>query len=516
MNTRKADKIPPAESPGDFSKASPRILAALLILAVVTFVVFQPLTNYFFAQDDFTLLLQASSGPGSSLNKFFSSETGQFRPLTKTLYFKIMYGLFGLNAPAYHIVSLIIHILNSILFYILLRKFKLPHPPSLITTALFAMSMSFINIVAWISCIQQLLGQLFALSCLIFGIISIDKKSFLCSAAAVLSYILALLSIEQTAGIPLILFAYAYGRRSGSGRPFVSALASVRLPLAVMIAYFFFMFAWKGFPAEGPYRFHFGINVWDNFLTYTHWAYDFSARLPFVINRLNPGLTVSHLFILGLVLLNLARGRHRTLAVSGIYYMATIAPVLFLKDHTYFTHTYIPSFAVMLILAWAIEDLFCLTGAANTVLTSQARIILFLIIPTIAFTQVRANERDIIRESYPLPKNYILRRELVAANAYRDIKKKRIDLPPHGKFFMVYLHEPSWYQTNVIEALGNGNAVKLFYDNPELDIFFHLKGDTLDTYSAADSQILFYDYMGHFKNEEEIGGQGASIGRIQP
>ncbi|MEJ2720207.1 MAG: hypothetical protein P8181_03575, partial [bacterium] len=101
----------------------PYVIVGLLALAAI--VCFYPLTHYFFLQDDFILLDDAAFHPNIAFSAVFDSSPGLFRPLTKVAYFAFMYDLFKLNPVPYHLVSLLLHLVNIFLFFSLLRRFKI-------------------------------------------------------------------------------------------------------------------------------------------------------------------------------------------------------------------------------------------------------------------------------------------------------------------------------------------------------------------------------------------------------
>jgi hypothetical protein len=495
-----------------------KVFLSILLIVVLASAIFYPITRYFFAQDDFILMLKASAESKASLMGFIKPTPGQFRPLSKVIYFGAAYKAFGLNPLPYHLISLFLYILNAVLFYILLRKFRLRHMPALLTTLLYALSTSFINVVAWISCIQQLLGQLFALATMIFGLTALEKHSLKHMIAASAAYVLALLSIEQVAAIPLVLliFSVLETNEAGMSQRVIKAVRGIYLPFFIMVFYFVFMLLWRRIPTGGPYELHLGRNVIDNIIIYLHWAYAFSIRIPFLINSMKSGITATHLVILAAVLFNLTRGRTNGVIVALSYYLLTILPVLFLENHTYFTHTYIPAFGMLIMLGWTIEDF------TNMIFRWKPKFAVYImgafivLIPAMSFMQVQANINDKLREDYPLPRDYVLRRAIIAKNVYEDIKVRKMALPRFGKFFMVFLSKQSWYSNNVQAALGEGSAIKLFFGNPDLQVFFHLRGDTLNAYTPKDSQILFYDHMGHVYTESEVPSKGPAIKEIGP
>jgi len=485
----------------------------LWLILFFTVIVFWPLLRYFFAQDDFELILKSAYAGGDFVRSFFHPSSGQFRPLTKGVYFAVMYKVFHLHPLPFHLVSLAVHLLNIVLFCRLTKRFISSTGTAMVVSSLFAFHLAFVNVVGWISCIQQLLGEFFFLACLVVGIDALDEGRKGRLALSLLLYVLALLSLEQTYPAPLVLALYLYfkNEEKATRSRIIGSLTGVLPMLALMSGYLLFMLAWKKLPEGGPYQVHLGGNIVTNTLTYSHWVYNFFMRIPLITDKLSTGLTVSHLFIVSLIAYNVFTGR-RAIAVFGpVFYGLTILPVTFLVRHTYPNHLYLPSFGMLLLLAPAIEDMEALVAGASEKAREYFLPVALGLIFVFSLTQLRAEEKDFVREDYPLPSNFVLRRAILAGNAVEDIKERLKPLPRDGNFFAVYLRKASWYGNNVVAALGSGAAVKLVYENPTLNVYFHQKGDTLSAYDPENSHILFFDEMGHFYNQDELEEMGGSV-----
>lgn len=112
--------------------STPAYIAYLIIIA---FLVFGPSLKNYFAGDDFTWLRWAADCPkietGSEVqcesalrtitSYFLNSEGFFYRPGTK-MYFYLMYPLFELFPAPFHLVSLLLHILSTILLFFLVLK----------------------------------------------------------------------------------------------------------------------------------------------------------------------------------------------------------------------------------------------------------------------------------------------------------------------------------------------------------------------------------------------------------
>jgi hypothetical protein len=489
-------------------------LTAAGILAVICF---YPVTRYFFLQDDFILIAQAI-WPSASAAPVFGSQVEQFRPVTRLLYFKAMFGAFGLNPLPFHIISLLLHLGNCFLFYTLLRRLNTQSIIAVVVTAVFAMHVTFMNVLGWISCIQQLLGETFFLMTLLFAMRSIERGRLADTLAALACYLLALGSMEQTWGAPLVLLVWVMTRQPEGTITEKATVAakSVAAYLIIMVAYLAFMLLYRGLPGSGPYDTAVGLNVVTNLLAYLQWVYDISVLMPMNVNTISTGVTVAHVFIVLLIVYDLARGRKDVVAIGVACYGLAILPVLILQQHTFYIHNYIPAFGALYLLVPPLTDLRLLVDRWSPGLARALPLAIILMVSIVSFTKVRANDSTYIRHDVPLAKNFVARRSTVARNMHEDLTSKA-NVPRDGSLFMVFQQKDSWYNQNVRAAVAQGTGVQLFFDAPRMNVFFYLRGDTLDAYDPNNSEIFFYDYTGRCLTPEEFQRKaGVSTEHVSP
>ena len=87
---------------------------------------------------------------------------------------------------------------------------------------------------------------------------------------------------------------------------------------------------------------------------------------------------------------------------------------------------------------------------------------------------------------------------------FDDISRKTRVSRSTRKIFLIYEGGGSWFQRNVIAAIGRESGPRLLYSDPKLDVFFHTSADTLRDYTAGDSEILFFDMYGHCSTLDEF------------
>ncbi|MCH7547948.1 MAG: hypothetical protein IH969_00155 [Candidatus Krumholzibacteriota bacterium] len=495
-------KHPPRSTPAPVPPPRNPLLpaAALYFIAGAIIVCFWPLADYFFAQDDFILLDKASSDAGTAFARFFSSTPGQFRPFSKVLYFAAMHSVFGLNAAAYHAVSFMLHIVNTLLVFALLRRCRVGAAAATCATAFFALNVAFFHVLAWISCIQQLLGLCFTLVAILFGIDALErgsKRALWISAGA---YALALMSKEQTFGVPIVLILYRHFLANRRATTLGQTLRAVWPHVVLFAAYAVLMGVWKGVPDEGPYRLSLGGNVFANVLTYFGWSFDFGVDLPLAYQ---PRTTLSLTHGVGFVLVayHALRRRFGVLAFGLGYFVLAILPVAFLSNHVFFLHTYIPAFGLVYLIGVALDDVFALSSFRARTPANVLVVAVLLVAAAVSWQGVRANIRDTMPQMR-FPKSFVLRRAMIARHAWDHLLRKKGDTTGISDIYLVYGRESGrdkakWNRENVEAALGQGSLGRLVYGNPDLNVHFMVVGDPGGDANLATSHIYYYDDWGN-------------------
>ena len=169
---------------------------------------------------------------------------------------------------------------------------------------------------------------------------------------------------------------------------------------------------------------------------------------------------------------------------------------------------------MFLLLAPVAQDLFELVTAWRPKFAQVFAVVFVALVAVMCFTKIRANETNFLREDILLPKNFVLRRAVIAKNAYDDITRKTDTRRRPQQFFMIYNDRSGWYKDNVTAALGKASAPRLFYSSPNMAVFFHDRGDTLRTYDPSNSVMLFFDHTGRCFTADEIGGAGGGATQI--
>jgi len=140
---------------------------------------------------------------------FQSTSVGMYQPFT-TLIYAIIYSVFGLNPIAYHLTSLVFHLLNGILIYALLKRFNIQPLMRLLLTGIFLFHPMQVESVAWVSAFSNLVFSCFFLGGLraYWHFKVKEKKSFY--FLSILLFLIACFSKSSAVVFPLILVLIDY------------------------------------------------------------------------------------------------------------------------------------------------------------------------------------------------------------------------------------------------------------------------------------------------------------------
>lgn len=507
---KKKRKTAPEETAQLITGRTTCVYLALVSAAAV--VCFFPLLRYFFAQDDFVLMHAAWLDGWGAIGEFFTRTPGHFRPLTKAAYFGVMYRFFGLNPVPWHAVSLVVHIININLFYVLLRRVRVTAAAALITTTLFGLSVAFLHVIAWAACIQQLLGLCFMLAALVWGIEYIQDGDGGKCWLSLMSYVLALTSVEQTFGVPVVLMGCFYllpGER-GTGKSLPVLARKLWTHLSVMVGYLVFMAVWKTTPDSGYYAFVFGSNIASNMAVYLGWVVQFWAALPSRMALGRIPWSVSHIVVATIIVCNLLRKRWRETAFGLLFFVVAISPALFLKDHTFYLHTYIPAFGVLYLIAKIIEDVLEHPLLRSIRVQSAVLTVVLVVVTAGSHEMVRRNQRYKMFGMIDMPRSFVLRRAEIARTVYGSISAEAPFEDRIKKVYFVYAREEGgedakWNRTNVESAIGRGSLINLIYNRPDIEVIFGVAGDQITQGETSVSDIYFFDDYGNCMKMDPAG-----------
>lgn len=191
------------------------IFISLFVIIAITSIVYLPvINNDFIAMDDSYYVTDNEMIKDLNVENFFdffhTKVAGNIQPLTM-LSLSVDYHFWKLNASAYHIHNVILHILNSLLvflFIFLLSGKKLF--VSFLTSILFAIHPLHVESVAWISERKDVLYTFYFIAGLISYIYYKQKNKANYLVFTYLFFVLSLLSKPTAVSFPIVLVVLDY------------------------------------------------------------------------------------------------------------------------------------------------------------------------------------------------------------------------------------------------------------------------------------------------------------------
>ena len=160
-----------------------------------------------------------------------------YRPLF-TIYLTIIYQLFGLWEPGWHLMNLLVHTTATVFVYYLLRRLSGDIVIASLAALLFGLHPAHVESVSWISGIPDPLAALFYVPSLIWYVRYREEGGSKWLTASVVAYGLAALCKETPLALPLVFIVWELTREPG-GKKIVARLretAWLLVPYAAVAA----------------------------------------------------------------------------------------------------------------------------------------------------------------------------------------------------------------------------------------------------------------------------------------
>jgi len=193
------------------------ILFSIVLIIILGFTVYgNSLNGKFIWDDEFLIEKNKYIKSWSSIPLIFSEDIGRgggkeysfYRPLQMTTYM-IDYSLWKLNPKGYHLTNILLHIFVALSIYWLMNIILNNNLLSLLTAVFYVIHPIHTEAVTYISGRADPLALLFMLLCFVFYIKN-PPKGIGVYLLMVLSYVLALLSRENSLILPVLLLLYCY------------------------------------------------------------------------------------------------------------------------------------------------------------------------------------------------------------------------------------------------------------------------------------------------------------------
>jgi tetratricopeptide (TPR) repeat protein len=176
-------------------------VVAIILLTLVAYI---PAMRGGFVFDDHILvtgspIVKASDG----LHRFWlTTEAPEYLPLTSTLWW-LEWRLWHDNAVGYHVVNVLLHAVNAVLVWVILRRLKIPG--AWLTGLVFALHPVNVATVAWISEQKSTLSMLFGSAAILLYLRFDEEDHWRWYGLSLAAYLLALLSKTAIIMLPVAL-----------------------------------------------------------------------------------------------------------------------------------------------------------------------------------------------------------------------------------------------------------------------------------------------------------------------
>lgn len=385
--------------------------------------------NYGFSQDDFIHLSASKASSVKDFINFFNPlyqypDIFFYRPLTTYVYFFINSFFFGLNSLIFHTEALGLHLINSILFFMIIQKIWQNKTIALISTLFFTVSAAHFLSLYYISAFQQIGRTFFIFLAILLFFKYQESKRKIFYTGSLLAFVAALLSKETGIILPFLFFPLEIlRRRSDKLTGVIQETIKLTIPF-VAIAIFYVAIRFVGLQSvfgQGSYNTTFSImDILQNLKWYIIWSFG----LPEILETY-PSLKPSSLFqfgkdlplgylvvilsilvgiIVALLLPGIKRLSKRVLVLSLIIFLIPIVPVLVLNQHRYPHYLDVAFVGFLPILAWLFYQQTTLKRMLGTI-----GIIAFV---ALQFLSIRLSEQT----------HWTTHRAKIADNYYEDFK----------------------------------------------------------------------------------------------
>jgi len=387
--------------------------AFIVYFIIIGLILFFGTISYYFVGDDFTWLRWASScvncNPFNFVAEYFTKANGFFyRPGTK-LYFYFMQHLFWLNQTVYHFVSILLHLLNVILIFLIAKKISRNYYLSIISAMMFIFTVGYTETVFWIAATGHLFNSLFILLSIFLFILWRENKNLSYLLGSIISSVLSLFFHELGIVAPLLIIIYDISFQEKIAVKSLFKKIHYYLLLLPIIPYLLLRLFAQSHWLSGDYSYNLlkaPFNSVGNLIGYFMLAVSGFVSLNFYESArsfLRTNILIAFffliIFLLGsiwfyrTILKRLAFDEKRLVIFSLLFFAVSLLPFLGLGDIAS-RYNYLASFGVSLLLSFFVLKLFVFfysRDKKHTIFVSVLIIIFFLSIQLFQFQKVQTD-----------------------------------------------------------------------------------------------------------------------------
>lgn len=513
-------------------------IAGIVLLTAMVLALYWPVTGYeFIAMDDNMYVvenpdIQKGLTPQGISWAMTTLYTANWYPLT---WISLMadYELYGLNPSGYHVTGLLLHTLNTLLLFLLLRRMTGETWKCLTVAALFGVHPLNIESVAWIAERKNVLSTLFWILTVFSYVRYVEKLEWARYLQTLLLFALGLTAKPMLVTLPVILLLLDYWplrrfpeanrdfaenvRESASGRRTLPGLLKEKIPFFLLsfLSALITLYAAKTggavrTVAEVPFpgRIENALITSVTYLEKMIWPVDLAIFYPYGASR--PALLFAAVFgLLGITFfIALRRRTHRYLVTGWFWYLVTLLPVIGIiqvgSQSMANRYVYIPLVGIFILIVWGASE-FLRTQIRRWCLTTAAvALVLILSFSTWAQLPHWRSSEAIFRYSIMVTEG-----NFIAHGGLGDVYQIRGDL----RMARLHYQESLRIQPHYAEALNNLGVVLMKEGRvAEAEAKFRevlkQKPDLAETHSNLGAALIcegkFQEAAGHFTRALEL------------
>jgi len=494
------------EVSGDRWRAAGRVTGFLLLLAVLEYALFFRDLHHFFQGDSIYLLVQRASSLRGFLQEFISlGQSGWYRPLGHGLVPFFFFPWFGLEPAGYRIVGFVLFFAVTVAQFFLMEHLTRSRVASAAAAVFFASHTANVYTTYDISFTPELLYTFFYICSVLAYCRRTETHRGRYLAISVLCFIASLLSKEAAVTLPATLILVDVLRSNGASFPgrVRKAIMSVGLHLVVLAAYLVFVVGYLRLESESiatlvnPEKPKAGYaltldrgNLARNIDQALSWALNiprgWTTQLSELPEAFRYYLKSFRLALVALAVAMLFDPKRRTWLLLGMaWFLATLSPMLSLRDHFLPYYLFLPLAGFALAVGGAV-DRFHEYVARLSPRTANAVCILIFVPLLFVSARIAVGEA---------PRNGLLgQSSAVARNSIQDLKALYPVLKARTALYFLNDDVPHlwWHQ-------AAGGLFRLHYGDEPLQVSYSSKGELILP-EAGTSWIVLKHENGHFRD----------------
>jgi tetratricopeptide (TPR) repeat protein len=380
----------------------------LLALVAINVIVYAPVRHYDFVSIDDPKYVYENRHVIGGLTwpavawAFTTGYASNWHPLT-WLSHMLDVQMYGLNAGPQHVTSLILHIVNTLLLFVVLLRMTGGTGRSALVAALFAIHPLHVESVAWIAERKDVLSTFFWILTLWAYVEYVRKPRWDRYTSMLVFFALGLMAKPMLVTLPFLLLlldvwplgrttfvAAATSRTKSSGLPRAwASLVREKAPLMALAAIsslVTFMVQRRGGAVGGLEAFPLAQRIANALVAYGAyikkmiWPFGLAVFYPFPRSVAAGSAVVALIVLIGASVLVKRWARQCPyLLVGWLWYVGTLLPVIGLiqvgKQAMADRYTYVPLIGLFIIVAWGVPDLLARWHVGRRVLPAMAALV---------------------------------------------------------------------------------------------------------------------------------------------